>query len=163
MKDPRPRRVVLVPFPLQGHITPMLQLGTILHAQGFSITVLHPEFNSPNSSNHPEFTFLPLSDDLSGKEAAFYSDPFQFVSDMNVNCRVPIQERIAHLVEQKKLHGRVACVIHDSIMNVAELVASNFNIPSIILRTSSAANLLSYGAILQLHQQKQIPLPGKFN
>ncbi|KAM3739890.1 hypothetical protein ACB098_08G056900 [Castanea mollissima] len=61
----RSRRLVLLPCPFQGHINPMLQLGTILHSKGFSITITHTEFNSPNPSNHPNFKFLPIPDGLS--------------------------------------------------------------------------------------------------
>ncbi|KAB1220161.1 UDP-glycosyltransferase 76E9 [Morella rubra] len=43
----RPRRLlVLLPCPFEGHINPMLQLGTILHSKGFSITIVQPQFNS---------------------------------------------------------------------------------------------------------------------
>lgn len=51
------RRLVLFPVPLQGHINPMLQLASILHSNGFSITILHTHFNSPNLFNYPHFTF----------------------------------------------------------------------------------------------------------
>ncbi|KAG4967200.1 hypothetical protein JHK87_032851 [Glycine soja] len=54
-------RLVLIPPPFQGHLTPMLQLATILHSiAGFSITIAHAHFNSPDPSNHPNFSFLPL-------------------------------------------------------------------------------------------------------
>lgn len=46
----RPYLVLITP-PLKCHITPMLQLGTILHLKGFSITITHTYFNSPNPSN----------------------------------------------------------------------------------------------------------------
>ncbi|KAM7522137.1 hypothetical protein LguiA_012039 [Lonicera macranthoides] len=51
--------------PFQRHISPMLDLGTALHTKGFFITVAHTMFNSPDTSNHPDFTFLPLADNLS--------------------------------------------------------------------------------------------------
>lgn len=122
-------RVVIVPFPLQGHITPMLQLGTILHSQGFSVTVLHPEYNSPDSSNHPEFLFLALSDNLSGN-AILSSNAFQFAKAINRNCRSSIWEHLARL---KELHGGVACVVYDSTMEVADLVASDLDVPIIMV------------------------------
>ncbi|KAL5580891.1 hypothetical protein UlMin_013333 [Ulmus minor] len=55
----RSRLVVLVPCPFQGHISPMLQLGDMLHSKGFSITIVHANFNSPNPQNHSHFTFFP--------------------------------------------------------------------------------------------------------
>ena len=76
-------RVELVPTPLQGHITPLLQLGTILHSKGFSITVAHAEFNSPNPSNLPEFVFQPLSDNTSEHDRR---NPYDFIVAINNNC-----------------------------------------------------------------------------
>ncbi|GMN23971.1 hypothetical protein TIFTF001_000362 [Ficus carica] len=64
-QTPRSRRLVLVPCPYQGHINPMLQLGTVLHSRGFSMTIAHTIFNSPNPQNHPNCRFLPLQDGLS--------------------------------------------------------------------------------------------------
>ncbi|KAJ0956855.1 hypothetical protein HanPSC8_Chr01g0020411 [Helianthus annuus] len=67
-------RLVLVASPLQGH---MLQLGTYLHSKGFSITIAHP----PDSSNHPDFTFLPLSG------PGNFTSSLQFLQALNDNCR----------------------------------------------------------------------------
>ncbi|CAB51195.1 glucuronosyl transferase-like protein [Arabidopsis thaliana] len=44
------RRIVLVPLPLLGHFTPMMQLGQALILKGFSIIVPQGEFNRVNSS-----------------------------------------------------------------------------------------------------------------
>ncbi|KAL1222093.1 UDP-glycosyltransferase 76E5 [Cardamine amara subsp. amara] len=54
------RRIVLVPLPLQGHITPMMQLGQALNLKGFSITVFLEQFNLVSSSHNPES--LPVSE-----------------------------------------------------------------------------------------------------
>ncbi|KAL3719997.1 hypothetical protein ACJRO7_004910 [Eucalyptus globulus] len=51
------KRLVLVPGPFQGQLTPMLQLATILKSKGFSITVAHTHFNSPDSC-FPRFHLL---------------------------------------------------------------------------------------------------------
>jgi hypothetical protein len=51
----------------QGHINMMLQLGCILHSRGFSITIAHTQFNFPNTSNHPDFNFLPVADGFSDR------------------------------------------------------------------------------------------------
>ncbi|PPD70856.1 hypothetical protein GOBAR_DD32266 [Gossypium barbadense] len=57
MEQRKGRRLVLFPLPLQGHINPMFDLANILHSRGFSITIIHTTFNSPNPSNYPHFTF----------------------------------------------------------------------------------------------------------
>ena len=57
-------------LPLQGHINPMLDLANILHYKGFSITLIHTNFNSPNPSNYPHFTFHSIQDGLPATEAS---------------------------------------------------------------------------------------------
>lgn len=37
--------VVCIPFPAQGHMTPMLALAKLLHSSGFHITFVNTEFN----------------------------------------------------------------------------------------------------------------------
>jgi hypothetical protein len=76
-------RVVLVPFPFQGHINPMLQLGSILHSNGFSITVVHAQYNSPDPSTHPDFSFVPLPDTSSSPD--FTAEVVASIVQLNTN------------------------------------------------------------------------------
>ncbi|CAN4109727.1 unnamed protein product [Withania somnifera] len=64
----------------------MLQLGSILHSQGFSVKVAHTEFNTPNYSSHTEFVFLPMEDGLQGIDMSFPS--LENVYFMNKNCKM---------------------------------------------------------------------------
>ncbi|PKI36519.1 hypothetical protein CRG98_043072 [Punica granatum] len=58
-------RVVLVLCPYQRHLSPILQLEAVLHSRyGFSITVVHPNFNFPNNQPLP-FHFISIPDHLS--------------------------------------------------------------------------------------------------
>ncbi|KAM0913172.1 hypothetical protein ACQ4PT_012317 [Festuca glaucescens] len=36
---------VCVPFPAQGHITPMMKLAKVLHSKGFHVTFVNTEYN----------------------------------------------------------------------------------------------------------------------
>nr|XP_048325483.1 UDP-glycosyltransferase 76B1-like [Ziziphus jujuba var. spinosa] len=42
----------------------MLQLANILYSKGFSISIIHTSFNSPNPSNYPHFTFHSICEGL---------------------------------------------------------------------------------------------------
>ncbi|KAG8371439.1 hypothetical protein BUALT_Bualt13G0087700 [Buddleja alternifolia] len=148
----RRRGVVLVPYPFQGHITPMLQLASILHSKGFSIFIAHTQFNSPNPSSHPDFTFLPLSDHLTAADTSFYN-LLNAHSIMNKNCKAPFEKYMGEMQEH------VACIIYDSIMNFVDVVANHLNIPTIVLRTNTAAYMHSHFAVFQLLEQNLIPLP----
>jgi len=51
-KKAEKKRIVLVPLPLQGHITPMMQLGLALSLKGFSITVALGDSSQVSFSQH---------------------------------------------------------------------------------------------------------------
>ncbi|KAL1827506.1 hypothetical protein ACET3Z_005918 [Daucus carota] len=143
----RVHRLVLVLFPLQGHTTPMLQLGSVLYSRGFAITIAHTRFNPPDPINHPQFDFLVFSDNTQ------YSDKsgtpnIKDVESINVNCHAPLQEFLE--LQKQTAHSQVAGVIHDSIMYFAATVANDNKILSLVLRTSSAAFVQAYAALPHL-------------
>ncbi|MBA0818189.1 hypothetical protein Gohar_021141 [Gossypium harknessii] len=144
-------RLVLVPLPFQGHINPMLQLGSILHSKGFSITVLHTAFNSPIPSNYPEFGFVSIPDNLS-EQLISADDLLPFISLLNLNCGVPFQECLAKMVQKQEVENEpsIACIVYDECMYFCDAVAKYVKLPSIVLRTTSASTYLSRNAILQL-------------
>ncbi|KAH1030154.1 hypothetical protein J1N35_002116 [Gossypium stocksii] len=144
-------RLVLVPLPFQGHINPMLQLGSILHTKGFSITVLHTAFNSPIPSNYPEFGFVSIPDNLS-EQLISADDLLPFISLLNLNCGVPFQECLAKMVQKQEVENEpsIACIIYDECMYFCDAVAKYVKLPSIVLRSTSASTYLSRNAILQL-------------
>ncbi|KAB1215431.1 UDP-glycosyltransferase 76E11 [Morella rubra] len=53
----------------------------------------------------------------------------------------------------------IACIIHDEFMYFSEAVATSLKLPSIILRTTSAATSLARPTIVQLQAEGRIPLP----
>ncbi|KAF2291706.1 hypothetical protein GH714_035288 [Hevea brasiliensis] len=139
----------------------MLQLGTILYSKGFFITIVHPQFNSPNPSKHPEFDFQFVQEGLSKHDFAS-GNLVDIILALNERCKIPFQECLLRMMLQQESHDEIACIIYDDLMYFSEEVATNLNIPSIVLRTSSAASLLSRLAILQLKEEdamSQDPVP----
>ncbi|KAL2328796.1 hypothetical protein Fmac_022223 [Flemingia macrophylla] len=116
-------RLVLIAPPFQGHLTPMLQLATILHSKGFSITIPHDDnFNSPNPSNHPNFSFLPLFYGLS--ETQISSKNIVDISvTLNAMCVSPLKELLVDQIEKGNMnHEKIACVIYDGLMHSIDSV-----------------------------------------
>ncbi|TXG74179.1 hypothetical protein EZV62_002758 [Acer yangbiense] len=153
----RHSRVVLVPCSFQGHITPMCQLGTILYSKGFSITVVHTQFNSPNPSNNPEFKFQAIPDGLSDHDISS-GNILGTIALLNVNCEVPFKECLAQMVKQQDPGDEIVCVIYDEMMFFSESAANQLKLKSIILRTTSAAACISRLALLRLKAEGYIPL-----
>ncbi|KAE8711435.1 hypothetical protein F3Y22_tig00110293pilonHSYRG00033 [Hibiscus syriacus] len=148
-KQQKPGHLVLVMVPFQGHITPMLQLATILHSKGFSITIVHTELNSPNPSDYPEFTFVSIPDkltksQLSGKDAA------GLFQSLNKNCAAPLQQCLQKIMNSQ---GHIAAIIYDTIMFCAQAIADDLRLPGMTLRTSSATMLLLYNAFPELDER----------
>ncbi|XVF19959.1 hypothetical protein REPUB_Repub11eG0156300 [Reevesia pubescens] len=140
-KQQKSGHLVLVMLPFQGHITPMLQIATILHSEGFSITIVYPELNSTNPSNHPEFAFIPIPYKLTESEVSVGGGAGLMLS-INKNCAAPLQECMKKLLHQKDSHDHIAGILYDTLMFCAQTVADDLRLPGISLRTSSAATLL---------------------
>ncbi|KAF9589261.1 hypothetical protein IFM89_022179 [Coptis chinensis] len=135
------RRLVLFPSPLQGHINPMLQLATILHSHSkgaLSITIIHIHFNSPNPSNYPNFTFLPISDGLSqSQRKSSTEDLIAFATLLNLSCVNPFRDCLVNKILSQQHEPPVACIISDSSMHFTQPVADSLQLPCIGLRTKS--------------------------
>ncbi|XP_059430981.1 flavonol 3-O-glucosyltransferase UGT76E12-like [Corylus avellana] len=150
-------RVVLVPWPFQGHINPMLQLGSILHSNGFSITVVHAQYNSPDPSSHPDFSFVPLPDTSSAPD--FTGEIVASIVQLSTNYKACFQECLAQVMSQQGSDEGIACIIHDELMYFSEAVANALKLPSISLTASNAAHFLARSALVQLKAEGHIPFP----
>ncbi|GMI88956.1 UDP-glucosyl transferase 76E2 [Hibiscus trionum] len=148
-KQRKSGHLVLVTVPFQGHITPMLQLATILHSKGFSITIIHTELNSPNPSNHPEITFVSIPDKLT-KSQLSDTDVAGLTLILNKNCAAPLQKCIKKLLHS---YGHIAAVLYDTLMYCAQTIADNLRLPGITLRTCSATTLLFFPVFSQLDEK----------
>lgn len=150
-------QLVLVVSPLQGHMTPILQLGTYLHSKGFSITIAHSKINPPNPSNHSDFIFFPMSDNLSGP--GDFPSFVEFLQALGDNCKPHLQQHVIQMINtQKDTYVKESIIIiYDNLMSFARTVASELSLPSIIMHCSSAAFFPAYKIIPQLH------LEGRFH
>ncbi|VVA29774.1 Hypothetical predicted protein, partial [Prunus dulcis] len=150
--------LVLVPCPYQGHINPMLKLGTFLHSKGFSISIVHTHFNSPNPSNHPEFTFFPIPDGLTADEISS-GNVVAIVFAINANCKASFKQCLTDRVTEHERQNKITCIIYDEFMYFSESVANDLNIPRILLRTQSATNFIARNAVIRLHSKGCTPFP----
>ncbi|KAL2541669.1 UDP-glycosyltransferase 76F1 [Abeliophyllum distichum] len=149
-------RLLFFPLPLQGHITPLLQLADIFHSKGFSITVIHTKYNSPNPSNYPNFTFIPISDGLSEKETSELS-VFALASILNVNCLEPFKDCLSGLLSaESEVH--ITCLISDPAWHFTREVADSFKLPRFVLRTSGIGVFRASAAIPLLREKGYLPI-----
>lgn len=157
----RRQRLVLMPCPAQGHMGPMLQLGSVLHSHGFSIAVANIYPNFPDPSDYPHFHFFSLS---SSQQGSTDRGLWSAIRNLNTNFRISLKDSLKHLVEHFDGKGEtISCVIYDGVMYFAEEVARELGIPSILLRTICAANARQYREYPRLQEEGHIPLQGTFS
>ncbi|KAI3757881.1 hypothetical protein L6452_05425 [Arctium lappa] len=138
------RRLVLLPLPLQGHINPMLQLANILHSKGFSITILHTRFNSPNPTNYPHFNFLSIPDvGLQNHSLSDFANVIRLVHHLNTSSLHPIRDCLARLMLED---AGVSCLITDAQWFATQTVADDLKLPRIVHRTSNISSFLLFAA-----------------
>ncbi|KAK2637459.1 hypothetical protein Ddye_032251 [Dipteronia dyeriana] len=159
LQQRKKRRLVLFPLPLQGHINPILQLASILHLKaGFSITIIHTNFNSPNSSNYPHFSFRSIPDGLSETEAST-ADIIAFNILLNVKCVVPFQDCLAELFGGGGGGDvDVTCLITDANWYFAQAVANSLKLPRFVLLPSNVCFFNAAVAIPLLYEKGCLPV-----
>ncbi|XVE52585.1 hypothetical protein DITRI_Ditri02bG0133500 [Diplodiscus trichospermus] len=156
MEQRKGRRLVLFPLPLQGHINPMLHLGDILHSRGFSISIIHTNFNAPDPSNYPHFTFHFISENLP-ENGTCTTDLIAFLSLLNTNCRSPFRDCLANLLSDAS-EEPTACLISDAILYFTQDVANELKLPRIVLRTGAASSFCVFTAFPLLRERGYIPI-----
>ncbi|KAL1559414.1 UDP-glycosyltransferase 76F1-like isoform X1 [Salvia divinorum] len=150
------RRLIFFPLPLQGHISPMLQLANIVHSKGFSITIVHLKLNPPNPANYPHFTFCLIEDGLSEIEESFNTDLISFLALLN-NKYEPLKQVLLQLVADTSCDP-VACLISDAIFHFTTEVCKSLQLPRIVLRTGGVCSFLAFAAFPLLLQKGYLPL-----
>ncbi|KAK1357195.1 UDP-glucose iridoid glucosyltransferase-like [Heracleum sosnowskyi] len=162
MENQEPRRrpnVVIVPGPFQGHISPMLDLGTVLHSKGFGVIFAHTVFNAPDPSNHPDFIFLPLPDNLADHQI-LPGDIIALVTILNKNCEEPLKKGLSEIMNRLETENQVVCIIYDMLMYFCESVAKDLKLCCMIFRPSSASAGLAYLSLSRLQAEGYIPPKG---
>ena len=122
------KRLVLFPLPLQGHLNPMFQLASILFSRGFSITIIHREFNSLNTSKYPHFSFHSIPNGLTQRQlASMADDPIELHVNLNAKCLMPFQNFLETLLSAGSVEP-IVCLITNTMWHFSQAVADKLGV-----------------------------------
>ncbi|KAG2299772.1 hypothetical protein Bca52824_036244 [Brassica carinata] len=149
------RRIVLVPVPAQGHVTPIMQLGKALHSKGFSITVIQTQYNRVSSSKYfSDFNFLTIPGSLTDSDLKNLGI-LQFLRKLNQVCEASFKQCLGQLLKEQGDDGdEIACVIYDEYMSLSKAAAKEFQLPSVVFSTTSATAFLCRSVIAKVNADK---------
>ena len=153
-------RVLVFPLPYQGHINPMFQLAGLLHVRGFAVTVFHAHFNALDPSRHPAYDFVPVPDGMSPGSPDTVKSTIEHIFTVNSSCEAPFRERLAALLEAPGARDDVACLVADAHLVTLMDVARLQGVPTLALRTGSAACFRNITANSMLCDKGYLPAKG---
>ncbi|TVU44353.1 hypothetical protein EJB05_03789, partial [Eragrostis curvula] len=160
----RRRHVLLFPLPYQGHINPMFRLAGILHARGFAITVFHTHFKAPDPARHPDYRFVPVPvpDDVSsGPAPTAIEDVVAQILALGNACAAPFRDSLVAVLEEYSLDD-VACLVADAHLLPVVEAATRLSVPTLALRTGSAASFICFAAHPMLCEKVHLPVQGTY-
>ncbi|KAL6227735.1 hypothetical protein ACLB2K_001692 [Fragaria x ananassa] len=145
--------VVCVPYPSQGHISPMMQLAKLLNSRGFHITFVNTEFNhrrlvrsrghTSSLSHLPDFRFETIPDGLPPSDKDATQDVPALSDSTRNNCLAPFKELLIKLDKLSEVPP-VSCVISDGVMGFGREAAVELGIPEVQFWTASACGFMGY-------------------
>ncbi|AES77507.2 putative 7-deoxyloganetin glucosyltransferase [Medicago truncatula] len=173
--DKKPH-AVLIPYPLQGHINPLLKLAKLLHLKGFHITFVNTEYNhnrllksrgSNSLDGFTDFVFETIQDGLTPMEGNgdVSQDLASLCQSVGKNFIQPFGEllRRIHDSADAGLIPPVTCLVADFYMPFTIQVAEENALPILLFSPASACNFLTTFHFRTIFDKGLIPLKGLQN
>ncbi|XP_022975648.1 7-deoxyloganetin glucosyltransferase-like [Cucurbita maxima] len=157
---------VCIPYPAQGHITPMLKLAKLLHYHGFHITFVNTDFNhhrllksqGPTALNGlSSFRFESIPDGLPPMDVDATQDIPSLCQSTRRLCLQPFKELLRKVNSTPNVPP-VSCIVSDGVMSFTVDAAEELGVPEILFWTTSACGFLAYLHYRQLVDRGYTPL-----
>ncbi|KAF8688252.1 hypothetical protein HU200_042377 [Digitaria exilis] len=161
---------VCMPYPAQGHVTPMFKLAKLLHARGFHVTFVNTEFNhrrllrtrgAASLASVPGFRFAAIPDGLPPSDADATQDIPALCYSTMTTCLPHLRALLANLnnadVSSSSTSPPVTCLVVDAVMSFAYDAAREIDVPIAALWTASACGFMGYRNYRHLVDQGLVP------
>ncbi|KAH9307214.1 hypothetical protein KI387_035125 [Taxus chinensis] len=160
-KQNRPHALML-PYPAQGHVTPMMQLSTILSARGYYITFVNTEYihdrmlRSGSTKSMADFRFETIPDDLPPEHGRIQQID-ELCKSLADNCPAHL-EKVVDKLKGKSDVPPLTSIVYDGCMSWAQKTAIKLGVPGISFWTPSACGFYIYLSAPLLMEKGYIPL-----
>ncbi|KAF8028474.1 hypothetical protein BT93_E1172 [Corymbia citriodora subsp. variegata] len=162
MEEPLESHVLVLPFPAQGHIKPLLCLAKVLATSGLRVTFLNTHHNhrrilprDPCFSPSPLLCFESISDGLPDN----HPRSLERLEELVLSIKTEMKAHLREFLLRKRVQFPVTCIIADGIMSIGIDVAEELGIPVISFRTYSACCLWTYLCIPTFILEGKLPFP----
>ncbi|TVU14310.1 hypothetical protein EJB05_37771, partial [Eragrostis curvula] len=148
---------VCLPYPAQGHITPMLNVAKLLHARGFDVTFVNTEYNharlvrtrgAASVAGIPGFRFATIPDGLPPFDDDVTQDIPSLCRSTTKTCLGLFRRLLANLNDPATGRPPVTCVVSDVVMGFSIDAAKELGLPYVQLWTASATRFLCYRLLM---------------
>lgn len=174
MEEEMMPHVLMFPFPIQGHMPPMLKLAELLSNVGLYVTFVNTEYSHGRFMCHssalarleqrPRFRFRTIPDGLPK------DDPRSALHFMVIEESLRVRSRESYRELLTPTSGQdpdgwppVSCVIADAVLPLALDVAEEVGIHVLIFRTGGACSFWAFHCIPELVKVGVIPFPEDAN
>ncbi|KAK1563854.1 hypothetical protein Q3G72_033960 [Acer saccharum] len=157
--------VLFLPFPVQGHIRPMMKLAELLNQAGSQVTFINTDHNHNRLMSNADLTTSSFHD--RSPKFLFRSIPVEnapsllnikeLLDTLQIVARPAFRQLLISIISDQ---CRPTCIIADGIMSfVAIDVAEELGIPVITFRTISASCTWTYFHLSKLVETGDAPIP----
>lgn len=119
-------KIVMVPYPAQGHVTPMVKLASSFFTHGFQPVIVTPEFIHSRIVSDHHIMCMSIPDGLDEETPR---DFFTIEIAMESTMPVYLERLIRKINEEEEGRGEVACVVVDLLASWAINVAKQCGLP----------------------------------
>ncbi|KAH9307213.1 hypothetical protein KI387_035124 [Taxus chinensis] len=154
---------LLLPFPAQGHVNPMMQLSTILSARSFYITFVNTEYihdrmlKSGSTKSMADFRFETIPDGFPLEHSRTHNELSEVCKSMVDICPAHL-EKVVDKLKGKSDVPPLTCIVYDGCMSWAQKTAIKLGVPGISFWTPSACGFYLYLSAPLLMEKGYIPL-----
>ncbi|GLJ48790.1 hypothetical protein SUGI_1028860 [Cryptomeria japonica] len=149
---------LLLPFPAQGHINPLMQLAKILIANHFVVTFVNTDFIEKrlNNKSSEYMSFQSFPDGLPPEHGRTLKLP-ELCESLQKHGPFHVENIVEKIMQSLRVPP-LTIIVADGVFSFTQQIADKFGVPRVAFWTTSACGFSAYYYMPLLIEQGYIPL-----